>query len=132
MSCPRCMEASGLCRECEDYLFRDQKQSLVDWLEERKLNALRIAQTKTGEDKTGWLEDAAYFSLAERVARNSRSSPPEQNHLLAYKEQRNGWSYIGCTCGIEIGPFHNEEYASDAFDVHAGSFLARMYAKDGK
>lgn len=35
---------------------------LKDWLKEREANCLRIAKTKTGADKAGWLEDASYFS----------------------------------------------------------------------
>jgi hypothetical protein len=36
--------------------------TLVDWIEEREQNALRIADSKHGADRQGWLEDAAYFS----------------------------------------------------------------------
>lgn len=35
---------------------------LVYWIEEREQNALRIADTKHGTDREGWLEDASYFS----------------------------------------------------------------------
>lgn len=42
--------------------------TLCEWLCERKENALRIADTKTGADRLGWLEDAMYFSAAEQAA----------------------------------------------------------------
>lgn len=35
--------------------------SLRDWLIERKANCERIAQTKRGADRYGWLEDSQYF-----------------------------------------------------------------------
>lgn len=35
-----------------------------DWLKEREQNARRIAEAKTGGDREGWLEDAAYFAAA--------------------------------------------------------------------
>lgn len=37
---------------------------LKNWLKERELNARRIASGKTGHDRDGWLEDAAYFKAA--------------------------------------------------------------------
>jgi hypothetical protein len=38
--------------------------SLLEWLEERRDNTIRIALTKSGSYRTGWIEDAAYFQAA--------------------------------------------------------------------
>jgi hypothetical protein len=45
------------------------KLSLLVWLEERRQNALRIAMTKRGEDRQGWLEDASYLSQSVEAVR---------------------------------------------------------------
>lgn len=39
-------------------------QELIEWLRERYDNCIRIAAQKTGEERDGWLEDAAYFNAA--------------------------------------------------------------------
>ena len=43
--------------------------TLIEWLEERRQNALAIAKTKSGDDLAGWVEDASYFGRAEEVVR---------------------------------------------------------------
>lgn len=40
------------------------KQSLIEWLKERRDNAMEIAESKTGDDRKGWIEDAEYFQQA--------------------------------------------------------------------
>lgn len=37
---------------------------IKDWMTDRHANCLRIAGTKAGADREGWLEDAAYFAAA--------------------------------------------------------------------
>lgn len=39
-------------------------------------------------------------------------------HELENREWRNGWEYRQCSCGVLLGPFANEDYASDAFELH--------------
>jgi len=39
-------------------------RKVVEWLKERRANCLRLAAEKTGADRYGWEEDAAYFRAA--------------------------------------------------------------------
>jgi hypothetical protein len=40
------------------------EHQVIEWLKERRANCLRIAATKTGSERKGWEEDAAYFKEA--------------------------------------------------------------------
>lgn len=48
---------------------------LVDWLNERAANCRRIAADKRGADRTGWLEDEAYFRRAAAVVAAANKTP---------------------------------------------------------
>lgn len=41
-----------------------------------------------------------------------------ERHEVAERENRNGMTYITCTCGIVIGPYHTADYAEDDFEDH--------------
>jgi hypothetical protein len=41
--------------------------AVLEWLIDRKDNAERIAKTKTGADRAGWEQDAAYFLAAAKL-----------------------------------------------------------------
>lgn len=45
------------------------REELIKWLCERLENCQRIAAEKTGDDRIGWLVDAAYFEAAIKELR---------------------------------------------------------------
>ncbi len=52
-------------------LLDGQNLSVVDWIGERYENAKRLAATKTGEDRDGWMEDARYLHDAHEALKGS-------------------------------------------------------------
>src|SRR5574337_1608527 len=58
----------GLMRQLGAAVTTEKKMDLNAWLEERAANCRRIADGKQGEDRAGWLEDAAYFDAAREAA----------------------------------------------------------------
>src|SRR5574337_829507 len=59
---------SGLMSQLGAAVTTEKKMDLNAWLEERAANCRRIADGKQGEDRAGWLEDAAYFDAAREAA----------------------------------------------------------------
>jgi len=59
--------------------------NLAMWLKERELNARRIASKKTGEDRSGWIEDAQHFQAAlseiERLAAALKRANDQAEHF---------------------------------------------------
>lgn len=55
--------------------------SLLDWLQERYDNCLRIAAQKTGEDQKGWLDDAHYFNLAIAMLQEPKANPRLKRYI---------------------------------------------------
>ncbi len=49
----------------------------MDWLEEQLANSMRLAEEKTGDDRAGWIEDAAYYAKTLAILRTlSGVQPP--------------------------------------------------------
>lgn len=56
----------------EEHCAACENLSLDQWVRERYENCLRLAETKSGLDRDGWLNDADYF---RRIAAELRDSP---------------------------------------------------------
>jgi hypothetical protein len=60
-------ELEDLRRILGEALLDSHDLSVVDWIDERYQNAKRIAATKRGDERQGWLEDASYFLRAREA-----------------------------------------------------------------
>jgi hypothetical protein len=47
----------------------------LDWLEERLANSMRLAREKAGEDRAGWVQDAAYYAKTLAILRTLSGTP---------------------------------------------------------
>jgi hypothetical protein len=78
------------------------EMTVVDWLRERKENCIRIAAEKSGDDKAGWLSDAAYFERAIVML-----SPDELAELPeATDAEGRRLPYIARRSSVLQGPHH--------------------------
>ena len=58
------------------------EMDVLEWLEERRSNALRIAESKSGSDLVGWLEDAEYFRKAVALIEGVKAELRERTQTL--------------------------------------------------
>lgn len=67
-----------------DAKFKHEPEGLplpvADWLQERLDNCHRLASQKTGKDREGWMQDAAFFhaaivALADKAPRRHAGKP---------------------------------------------------------
>lgn len=69
------------------------------WLIERLENACRISGLKAGADRDGWLEDAAYLSVAVNLAAQAITLQAEidgwKRTALAMRDEAIGWAQDG-------------------------------------
>jgi hypothetical protein len=54
----------------------------LDWIEERLANSLRLADEKNGDDRAGWVQDAAYYAKTLAILRtlSGRPAPAPTEH----------------------------------------------------
>lgn len=54
----------------------------LEWLEERLANSMRLADEKSGADRAGWVEDAAYYAKTIAIVRTlaGMEVPAPQSH----------------------------------------------------
>lgn len=56
---------------------------LKEWVQERLVNCMRLADTKTGADRDGWLEDARYFRvILHRLGPETSGDGPLPRQLI--------------------------------------------------
>jgi len=66
------------------------KMPLLDWLQERYDNCIRIAAQKTGDDQRGWWDDAYYFRLAIKMLQDPEQNPRLKRYIRNLRARRGG------------------------------------------
>ena len=61
--------------------YEEPEMPLLEWLQERYDNCLRIAAQKTGDDQKSWFDDAYYFKLAITMLHNSKQNPRLRRYI---------------------------------------------------
>ena len=77
------------------------KNPIVDWLQERMDNCLKIADTKSGRDQLGWIQDAEHFAMAIATITNLEKrlieAPPDAIWAIDEHGERRLYRYTGPT-----------------------------------
>jgi hypothetical protein len=103
--------------DCMARAYRDEEDtallplSVEDWVDERLENSIRIAMTKTGEDRASWIEDLRYWRLIrERLAKKVSAPLTKCPYCKAPADSGGGiWHVAGCA-GLEKVDINRLEY----------------------
>ena len=89
------------------------------WLSERRDNARRLAATRSGEDRAGWLEDADYLQRATdcvdaALAQQARAASDETPRHIVKCDKCGGMVNTGFGCAQPACPIDASQQAQPA------------------